>query len=231
MLGLSEGGDEETTLTVTSDDPFVSVFVGVGVGSDIVVTTESSGTVIGREDVMLLVDSRLDGVDAVADTGDDESVSVFLVSVGSDIEITAQSSGSVVGGEQEVVGVTLDSNGDLLSGGSMEETVDQPGVSGFLMRVSSDIEITTKTVGTVIGGEQVVVGLGRDTDVETTVGGFNNPFVSFLISRSVRSNVVVTTEGSSTIVGSEQVVVGVSGRSNSEEIISDVGEDKFVSLF
>lgn len=231
VLGLGERGDEETTLTVTSDDPFVSVFVGVGVGSDIVVTTESSGTIVGGEEEVVLVDSRLEGIDVVADTGDDDSVSVFLVGVGSDIEVTAQSSGTVIRGEQVVVGVRLNSDGNSLSGRSVEEAIDDPGVSGFLVSMSSDIEITTITVGAVVGSEQVVVGLSRDSDVETTVGRFNDPFVSFFVGRSVGSDVVVTTESSSTIVGSEQVVVGVGGRSNSEEIVTDIGEDNFVSLF
>lgn len=231
VLGLSERGDEVTTLTVALDDPFVSVFVTIGVSSDIEVTTESSGTIVGGEEEVLLVNSRLEGVDVVSETGDEDSVSVFLVRVGSDIEVTAQSSGTIVGGEQVLVGVSLNSDGDLLGGRSVEEVIDDPGVSGFLMRVSSDIEITTVTIGTIIGSEQVVVGSGRDTDVETTVGGFNDPFVSFFVSRSMRSDIVVITESSSTIVGGEQVVVGVSGRSNCEEIGTDVGKNDFISLF
>lgn len=52
-----------------------------------------------------------------------------------------------------MVRVSLNSNGSSLGNRSVDKAVNEPEVSGFLVRMSSDIEITTETIGTIIGSE------------------------------------------------------------------------------
>lgn len=76
-----------------------------------------------------------------------------------------------------------------------------------------------------------MVGLSRKSNVVALVVSFNDPFVSFFVGRVVGSNIEVTTESSDIIIRGKEVMLRIGCRSNSEEVILDMIENEFVSLF
>lgn len=76
-----------------------------------------------------------------------------------------------------------------------------------------------------------MVGSSRKSNVVALVVSFDDPFVSFFIGRVVGSNIKVTTVSSDIIVRSKEIMLRISSRSNSEEVILDMIENEFVSLF